>query len=284
MHLPAETDTVEEKTKMNSKTTELKNGAVTVIDGGKLRIHVYNTKDAIDDQVIVVEKPHIIRKGGKGVVIELPCFKDSIAEMTQYLEDQGIEVEGKMVSYHAAGDSFLPDVKAYMTESAHKYNTVGGGRGLITNFTGAFGDAFDSTVTEDGERIGAGKLSIAGIDMVINPDSDAYEVEIPEMKAVYMHMLGHDCHSIVAGAGHADAIIANLKGYLDRGFEIFLSAHYGPETREDVETKIAYLENLKSIASGCSSAEEFKQKVNEACPGYSGANYLDMTAGFFFPQ
>lgn len=284
MHLPAETDTVEEKTKMNSKTTELKNGAVTVIDGGKLRIHVYNTKDAIDDQVIVVEKPHMIRKGGKGVVIELPCFKDSIAEMTQYLEDQGIEVEGKMVSYHAAGDSFLPDVKAYMTESAHKYNTVGGGRGLITNFTGAFGDAFDSTVTEDGERIGAGKLSIAGIDMVINPDSDAYEVEIPEMKAVYMHMLGHDCHSIVAGAGHADAIIANLKGYLDRGFEIFLSAHYGPETREDVETKIAYLENLKSIASGCSSAEEFKQKVNEACPGYSGANYLDMTAGFFFPQ
>ena len=284
MHLPAETDTVEEKTKMNSKTTELKNGAVTVIDGGKLRIHVYNTKDAIDDQVIVVEKPHIIRKGGKGVVIELPCFKDSIAEMTQYLEDQGIEVEGKMVSYHAAGDSFLPDVKAYMTESAHKYNPVGGGRGLITNFTGAFGDAFDSTVTEDGERIGAGKLSIAGIDMVINPDSDAYEVEIPEMKAVYMHMLGHDCHSIVAGAGHADAIIANLKGYLDRGFEIFLSAHYGPETREDVETKIAYLENLKSIASGCSSAEEFKQKVNEACPGYSGANYLDMTAGFFFPQ
>lgn len=45
-----------------------------------------------------------------------------------------------------------------MTESAHKYNTVGGGKGLITNFSGIFGDAFDSTVTEDGERIGAGKL------------------------------------------------------------------------------------------------------------------------------
>lgn len=116
-----------------------------------------------------------------------------------------------------------------MTESAHKYNTVGGGKGLITNFSGIFGDAFDSTVTEDGERIGAGKMEIAGIQMVINPDNDAYEVEIPEAKAVYMHMLGHDCHSIVAGAGHADAIIANLKGYLDRGFQIFLSAHYGPD-------------------------------------------------------
>ena len=79
----------------------------------------------------------------------------------------------------------------------------------------------------------------------------------------------------MAGAGHADAIIANLKGYLDRGFEIFLSAHYGPETREDVQTKIDYLEGLKSIAGECTTADEFKQKVNEKYPGYSGANYLD---------
>lgn len=269
---------------MNSKTISLENGEVTIMDCGKVQIHVYNTKDAIDDQVIILERPNLIGKGGKAVVIELPCFKNSIDEMTRYIEDSGLKVEGKLVAYHAAGDSFLPDVKSYMTESAHKYNTVGGGKGLITNFSGIFGDAFDSTVTEDGERIGAGKLEIAGIQMVINPDSDAYEVEIPEAKAVYMHMLGHDCHSIVAGAGHADAIIANLKGYLDRGFQIFLSAHYGPETRQDVQTKIDYLEMLKEVASGCSSADEFKAAVNERCPGYSGANYLDMTAGFFFPS
>ena len=227
---------------MNSKTISLENGEVTVMDCGKVQIHVYNTKDAIDDQVIILERPNLIGKGGKAVVIELPCFKNSIDEVTRYIRDSGLKVEGKLVAYHAAGDTFLPDVRSYMTESAHKYNTV------------------------------------------INPDSDAYEVEIPEAKAVYMHMLGHDCHSIVAGAGHADAIIANLKGYLDRGFQIFLSAHYGPETREDVQTKIDYLEMLKEVASGCSNAEEFKAAVNERCPGYSGANYLDMTAGFFFPS
>ena len=259
---------------MKTENVKLQKGDVTVMDYGGIRVHVYNTRDAIDDQVIVLERSHKIMKGGKGVVIELPCFKDSIEEMTQYLKDQKIDVEGKLVAYHAAGD-FLPGVKSYMTESAHKYNTVGGGKGLIYNFAGAFGEAFDATVTGDGERIGAGKLTIAGIDMVINPDNDAYEVEIPEIKAVYMHMLG---------AGHADAIIANLRGYLDKGYELFLSAHYGPETREDVETKIAYLEGLKEIASGCSSAEEFTARVNERYPGYSGANYLGMTAGFFFPQ
>ena len=29
---------------------------------------------------------------------------------------------------------------------------------------------------------------------------------------------------------------------------------------------------------------DFKAKVNAKYPGYSGSNYLDMTAGFFFPQ
>lgn len=178
-----------------------------------------------------------------------------------------------------------PTMQAVTSSSiASIVTTFGGGKGLIDNFAGIFGDAFDSTITADGQRIGAGKLEIAGVDMVINPDNDAFEVEIPGMKAVYMHMLGHGCHSIVAGAGHADAIIANLKGYLDRGFEIFLSAHYEPETRQDVQTKIDYLEDLKTIAEECATADDFKQRVNEKYVGYSGANYLDMTAGFFFPQ
>ena len=268
---------------MDSDKKILKTGEVTIMDRGSVRIHVYSTKDALEDQVIILERPNRILHGGKGVAIELPCFRNSIEEMTRYLEDEKIEVEGKLVAYHAAGD-FLPGVKSYMTESAHRYNTVGGGRGLIDNFSRIFGDGFDATVTEDGERIGAGKLTVAGIEMIINPDNDAYEVEIPEAKAVYMHMLGHDCHSIVAGAGHADAIVQNLKGYLDRGFEVFLSSHYGPETRQDVETKIAYIEDLKAIAAGCITAQEFTEKVGSKYSDYSGANYLEMTAGFFFPQ
>ena len=56
--------------------------------------------------------------------------------------------------------------------------------------------------------IGEGKINIDGIDFVIHQTAEAFDVEIPEINAVYTHMLGHDCHSIVAGAGHADAIIA----------------------------------------------------------------------------
>ena len=55
-----------------------------------------------------------------------------------------------------------------------------------------------------------------------------------------------------------------------------------PEDLKDAETKISYLENLKTIAAGCSDADSFKSEVQKQYPEYSGENYLAMTAGFFF--
>ncbi len=257
--------------------TELEYGTVTTIPFGDTEVRVYNTNDAIGDQVI------LLVKGGKAAVIELPCFKSSINEMTQYIQNEHLEVAGKLVAYHAAGASFLPDAKSYLTTSAKAYNTNGGGAGLIRNFSGIFGDGFDASAVNSGETITGGKFSLAGIEMDIRPDADAFEVAIPSIKTAYMHMLGHDCHSIIGSPAHADAVIANLKNYLDEGYELFLSAHYGPENRSDVETKIAYLEELKTIAAGCTDAEEFKSEMDSKYPGYSGGNYLDMTAGMLFP-
>lgn len=57
---------------MNSKTVKLNNGEATIIDCGKIHIHVYNTKDAIDDQAIILERKGLL--GSEGVVIEQPCF------------------------------------------------------------------------------------------------------------------------------------------------------------------------------------------------------------------
>lgn len=245
---------------------------------GGLKIHVYNTGDVMCDQTIILEK------AGKAVAVELPCFKDSIEAVTGWLASRGIELEAKFVSYHAAGGTFLPGVRNIMTSSAVAYNSEGQGKALVDGFIKVFGPGFDGTTVKADAVVGAGEIEIAGIRMVIVPNAEAFEVEIPEAKAVYMHMLGHDCHSIVAGPAHADAIIANIRQYLDRGFELFLTSHYVPEGRQDAEEKIAYLENLKTIVAGSSSGAEFRQKVVEAYPGYSGENYLDMSVGMFFPQ
>ena len=63
---------------------------------------------------------------------------------------------------------------------------------------------------------------------------------------------------------------------------MILTSHYTPEDLKDAQTKINYIENLKKIAEKCGNADDFKKEVEKEYPDYSGENYLDMTAGFFF--
>ena len=255
-------------------TVKLAKGEMNIYDFGTIKLHAYKTNDFIDDEVFVVEK------NGKAVVIESPCFFDNNKELEEYLKD--IEVDGVLVAYHGAGATFLPNVPKYSTQNAKEYSENGGGKALIDNFTAAFGEAFDNSVHKITNVIGEGKINIGGIDFIIKQTSEAFNIEIPEINAVYTHMLGHDCHSIVAGKDHADAIIAQLNGYIAKGYDLILTSHYTPEDLKDAKTKIDYLENLKKIAEKCENAEQFKAEVNKEYPNYSGANYLDMTTGFFF--
>ena len=79
-------------------------------------------------------------------------------------------------------------------------------------------------------------------------------------------------------------IIAQLKRYKENGYNLVTSSHYTPETLKDVDTKIAYLEELKKIAKESKNANDFENKVKAQYPEYSGLNYLDMTSGMFFSQ
>lgn len=255
-------------------TIRLNKGAVARYDFGSVRLHAYQTNDPLADEVFVVEK------AGKAVVIESPCFFDNCQELEEYLKE--LEVVGVLVAYHGAGASFLPNAPKYATRNAMEYSAQGGGKGLIDNFTGAFGAAFDPSIHQVDHVIGEGKLLLGGMEFIIHPTEEAFDVEIPEINGVYTHMLGHDCHSIVAGPAHADAIIAQLKGYQAKGYDLILTSHYTPEDLKDVQTKIDYLKELKAIAAGCTDGAAFRAAVKERYPAYSGENYLEMTAGFFF--
>lgn len=255
-------------------TVKLDKGEMNIYDFGTIKLHAYKTNDFIDDEVFIVEK------NGKAVIIESPCFFDNSKELTKYLSD--VKVEGMLIAYHGAGAAFLPEDLKYATQNAVEYSENGGGKALVDNFTNAFGEIFDSSVHKITNIIQEGKVTIGGIDFVIKQTAEAFDIAIPEINAVYTHMLGHDCHSIVAGAAHADGIIAELKGYIAKGYDLILTSHYTPEDLKDVQTKIDYLENLKKIAADCADADSFKAEVQKQYPAYSGQNYLDMTAGYFY--
>lgn len=260
--------------KRDFTTIKLDQGEMHIYDFGGVKLHAYQTGDPLSDEVFLVEK------AGQWVVLEPPCFKDNIAALAKYLK--GKTVAGLLVAYHGAGGSLLPQAPKYATANAVDYSRNGGGKALIDQFTAVFGGAFDSTLHTVTHIIGEGAVSIGGIDFVIHQTAEAFDVEIPEINAVYTHMLGHDCHSIVAGAGHADGIISQLKGYIQTGYELILTSHYTPEDLKDAQTKIDYLEQLKAIAASCADGEAFKKAVKVQYPAYSGENYLDMTTGFFF--
>ena len=256
-------------------TIPLSQGEMHVYSLGPVTLHAYQTGDPMADEVFLLEKD------GQFVVLESPCFADSIAALSQYLE--GRAVAGMLISYHGAGASFLPEVPKYATSNAVSYSENGGGRALINQFAAVFGSAFDAGVHTVGHVLGEGPVTIGGIGFIIRPTAEAFDVEIPEINAVYTHMLGHDCHSIVAGAGHADGTTSQLKGYIRTGYDLILTSHYTPEDLKDAQTKIDYLERLKEIAVRCADGPSFKEAVKRQYPAYGGENYLDMTAGFFFP-
>lgn len=256
------------------KTVNLEKGIMNIYDFGSIKLHAYKTNDFIDDEVFILEKK------GKGVIIESPCFFDNIKELTEYLKD--IQIAGMLVAYHGAGALFLPDVPKYATRNAIEYSEKGGGKALVENFAGAFGEIFDASIHNITNVVPEGRITVGGIEFEIKQTAEAFDIVIPEINAVYTHMLGHDCHSIVAGAAHADWIIAELKSYIQKGYDLILTSHYTPEDLKDAQTKIDYIENLKKIAAACADAETFKAEVRKQYPAYSGQNYLDMTAGFFY--
>ena len=258
----------------NFTTISLEQGEMHIYDFGSAKLHAYQTGDPLSDEVFLVEK------AGQFVVLESPCFVDSIAALARYLE--GKVVAGMLVAYHGAGASFLPEVPKYATANAVEYARSGGGKGLIDQFASVFGSAFDHSIHRVDHIVEEGSVTIGGIEFILHQTAEAFDVEIPEINGVYTHMLGHDCHSIVAGAEHADGIISQLKDYIAKGYDLILTSHYTPEDLKDARTKIDYLEHLETLAASCASGETFKAAVKAQYPAYSGENYLDMTTGFFF--
>ena len=95
-------------------------------------------------------------------------------------------------------------------------------------------------------------------------------------------MLGSKCHSIIAGVEQADKMIATLKEYIAKDYNLIFTSHYIPEDISAVEMKISYIETILNIASDCSNPEKMIKKVKLEYKEYCGDNYLEMTANFFF--
>lgn len=144
------------------KQNEMQHGEMDVRDFGSIKMHVYNTKDSMDDFVLILEKK------GKAVLIESPAFYANFDELAAYLAKRDITAEGILTPYHPLGGSFInhehmTGMKAYLSEHVLEYWKTGFGAVMKAGIPKRFGDQVDGTMYDPSVLLKTGPIKMAGI-------------------------------------------------------------------------------------------------------------------------
>ena len=251
-------------------------GTVTVFDFGDIRLHAYNAEDELGDECYLIESAEGL------VMLETGAFTANLIEWKGYIDSLNKPLAGALLAYHPNGYEIFGDVTIYATENALTNWQPGGSINVLTDdFVARYGDVVAASHPAEAETVNFGDtVTLAGVDFIIrNEGDDAYGVEIPAINAVYIHMLGSDCHNILTSREHIAAFAEELKGF---DYDLILTSHFIPEGEDAAATKVAYLEGTLELANSCTDAESFTAAMREAFPEYSGENYLEMSAGMLY--
>ena len=261
-----------------ASTVEL--GHVDVYEFGDVTLHAFCTGDALGDECFLVEGADAL------VAIELPAFDVSLAAYKSYVEGLGKPVAGLFADAHPTGASVLGDVPVYATAAAKAALEGGSTNATAMGLAETFGSTFRADdLARVTEVVEEGAVEVGGIQFEVkNASADTYDLVIPAANAVYTHMLGGTCHSIMPSVPAMDAMVATLQEYQQAGYDLILSGHCEPEGQQAVADKIAYVEAAKQLAASSADAAGFIAAMDEAYPSYAGQNYLEMTAGYLFPE
>ena len=195
------------------------------------------TNDLMNDESYILENNENI------LLIEFPAFYDNLEEFEEYVNGLNKNIVGKVFSDHPNGGTILKGVTGYASEGTIKSMKEGTIHNLVTGFEESFNGAFAKEFHEITDILKEEKVNIGGFELKITYHDENIEIQFPQIGCVYTHMLGHDCHSIVAGKGHANAIIEQLKRYKENGYNLVLSSHYTPETLKMLIQKLLILKN-----------------------------------------
>lgn len=252
------------------ETIDLEVGTMRVYDFGDLKLHAYETKDAIADENFLLETPNEV------IVIELIGFKNNIEELQAYIDALGKPVNNVIVAYHPAGGDAHEGATTYASEGL-------GEAALVPGFVEAFGDIFDGNLPTEFELVEAGTMTIGGVEFNIIPTTDAFDIEIPAINVYLAHMIGENTHNILPSMEAIDGMLEQMNSIKTNGYDLILSGHDIPRTIEIADEKIEYLTTLKELVESSDSAESFIAAAKVAFPGYYGEDYLEMSAGGLFP-
>ena len=219
----------------------VESGSVMVYDFGASKLHVYNTGDALGDVAYIVEGEDAL------IGIELPAFTANLDTWQNYIAGLDKPMNDLFLCDHATGASYVEGMNVYGTQGAQDSIASGSTYATTQGLYETLGDDFHGGADlANINKVVSGMVTVAGIDFNLIDCGETYDLEIPSMNAVYTHMLGKTCHSILTSTAHMDSMIETLKGYQSAGYDMILSAHSGVEGQDAVAEKIAYVERRRS--------------------------------------
>lgn len=266
----------------NTKAVQLEKGTMQVFDYGETKVHAYETKGFFNTHAFFIEK------NGKGILIETPPMKDNYNELIDYIIGLDYKSIDVMVSYHLIGKHFFATNKLkfnhiYSNQESLDYMKNSGNESL-SSLKAVSGENLDETTIVPTDLLKVGEQEIAGIPFIITPTDFGFDVEMPEIKAVHLHMVGHDNHALIFKPEFIDTVINELSAFQDKGYTTYFSSHSTTETSGDVTIKIKYLQEMKITLSKSENAEEFIRKRDKAYPNFGWRNYLLGSAKMLFPE
>lgn len=256
----------------------LGDGSVTVYDYGDMKLHAIATGDALGDEAYIVEGANAL------VGIELPSFTAGLDAWKGYISSLNKPMNDIFLCDHVTGASYVDGMKVYGTQGAKDSIASGSTYATTQGLYETFGEDFHGGPDQAQiNTVVSGTVTVGGIQFNLIDHGETFDLEIPAMNVIYTHMLGKTSHSIMTSTAHMDSMLSILRDYQSKGYSMILSAHSAPEGQDAVTEKIAYVTRAKELAAANTSAETFTAAMKEAFPGYTGENYLDMTAGALYP-
>jgi hypothetical protein len=261
-------------------TVELAVGVMRVYNyGGIIRLHAYQTNDAMKDRCFLLETEHEL------IGIETPAFSRNLAEYMDYAASLAKPLNHLIVVNHGNGGRLFSKSTVYSTAAVKEAFGPGGRiRGMIEGFIQTLGAGFDGDIPVITSIIPGGWTTIGGVDFNVIETTRGFDLEIPAINGVYTHMMGAYSHNTFADAQQIDEMLGRMRDIRSKNFALILTAHAEPESYLDVDEKISYLEQTKTIVSASRTRADFIAAMKAAFPDYDGGNYLETSARALFKQ
>ncbi len=251
----------------------------------KFNIHLYTSDEAMGDVSIVVEGAESV------VILEPQSFYKSIEDLNNYIAELGKPIEKVVANYHAGGLATYAPETIVMVEPMVDFMKSDMAQGMMAKFSKVFDGAMDTRSVEVEQTIPVQSTQEwAGVEFDFSTgavsDFPASVVNVGG-KLFYTHfapMKNHPAPMQVGSMEAIEATLAELKKARESGCEIFVGSHGAVSSMADVEFRIEYLEQLKTLRAKCENSDIFAQQLILAYPALDGAEKIRAIAKGLYPN